>query len=197
MPICTYLRGKGSSHDEAQDLTQGFFAYLLRREFLSNLQPEGGRFRNFLLVCLRRWMKDERKRVINLKQAAETSLEPWHELEISESCVVPGTMSPEEAFDRAWARELVARSMRALEERWRERAGLFEAIRLTVESPGSVERYAEIAARLGMTEGAVGKAVYDLRKQFAEQIRQEVRDTVASEDDVEGELRHLVQLMLA
>ncbi len=194
-PIYTYLRGKGRTHDEAQDDTQGFFAYLLRRDFLSNLQPEGGRFRNFLLVCLRRWMKDEVNRVINVKRKAEIALEPWHELELHGSASLPKGSSPEEAFDRSWANALVSRAMTALQERWSHRADLFSALRLVVESPGSVEPYAEIAARLGMTEGAIGKAVHDLRRQFAEQIQAEVRDTVAREEDVEGELRYLVDLL--
>jgi len=66
-PIFAFLRGKGRTHEEAQDAVQGFFAHLLGREFLRNVQPQGGRFRNFLLVCLRRWMRDEAERVINLK----------------------------------------------------------------------------------------------------------------------------------
>ncbi len=64
-----------------------------------------------------------------------------------------------------------------------------------VESPGNVERYADIAARLGMSEGAVGKAAHDLRQQFAEQIQREIRDTVARDDDVKEELRYLMRLM--
>ena len=103
--------------------------------------------------------------------------------------------TPEEAFDRTWAEALVTRSMKTLEQRWENRAGLFAALRLTVESPGHVEKYAAISARLGMSEGAVGKAAHDLRQQFAEQIRQEVRDTVARDEDVEEELRYLVRLM--
>ena len=80
-PIYAWLRGRGRSHEEAQDDTQGFFAYLLDRRFLGNVQPEGGRFRNFLLVCLRRWMKDECNRVTNLKRRAEVGMQPWHEKE--------------------------------------------------------------------------------------------------------------------
>jgi len=192
-PIYAWLRGQGRSHEEAQDDAQGFFAYLLSREFLRNIQPEGGRFRNFLLVCLRRWMKDERHRAINVKRQAEIEMQPWHELE--GSAFHTTAASPEEAFDRAWAEALVARSMKVLEQRWENRAGLFAALRLTVESPGNVEKYAVIAARLGMAEGAVGKAAHDLRQQFAEQIQQTVRDTVVRDEDVKEELRYLVRLM--
>ena len=192
-PIFAWLRGQGRTHEEAEDDAQGFFAYLLSRDFLRNIQPEGGRFRNFLLVCLRRWMKDERNRPVNVKRLAEVELQPWHELE--GTAFHATAASPEEAFDRTWAEALVTRSMRALEQRWENRAALFSALRLTVESPGHVEKYAAIAVRLGMSESAVGKAAHDLRQQFAEQIRQEIRDTVARDEDVEDELRYLVRLM--
>lgn len=192
-PIYAWLRGQGRSHEEAEDDAQGFFAYLLRREFLRNLQPEGGRFRNFLLVALRRWMKDERHRAINVKRQAEVELRPWDDLTGAAFCLPAN--SPEEAFDRTWAEALVARAMKALTARWESRPRLFAALRLVVESPGNVERYAAIAARLDMSEGAVGKAAHDLRQQFAEQIQREIRDTVARDEDVKEELRYLMRLM--
>ncbi len=192
-PIYTWLRGRGRSHDEARDDVQGFFAFLLSREFLRNIQPEGGRFRNFLLVCLRRWMKDERHRAINVKRRAEVELQLWDDLDATNFHSTAA--SPEEAFDRSWAEALVARSLKALEPRWANRAELFGTLRLMVESPGNVEKYAAIASRLGMSEGAVGKAAHDLRQQFAEQIRREIRDTVARDEDVKDELRYLMRLM--
>ncbi len=191
-PIYAWLRGQGRTHEESRDDAQGFFAYLLNREFLRNIQPEGGRFRNFLLVCLRRWMKDERHRAINVKRQAEVELQPWDELD---AITLNPAASPEESFDRAWAQSLVAQSMKALELRWKNRADLFTALRLQVESPDSVEKYADLAVRLGLSEGAVGKAAHDLRQQFAEQIRREIRDTVARDEDVKEELRYLVRLM--
>lgn len=192
-PIFAFLRGKGCTHEGAQDAVQGFFAHLLGREFLRNVQPQGGRFRNFLLVCLRRWMRDDQERAINVKRRAEVALEPWHDA-VEASPPGPGT-SPEAEFDRRWAEALVVRAMAQLEESWAHRSALFAALRLTVECPGDVEKYAAIAARLGMTEGAVGKAAHDLRRQFAERVRAEIRDTVARDEDVEEELRYLVRLL--
>jgi hypothetical protein len=90
---------------------------------------------------------------------------------------------------------MVGRAMKTLAVRWEDRPDLYAALRLTVESPGNLEKYAVIAARLGMSEGAVAKAAYDLRQQFAELIRREIRETVAREEDVKEELRHLVRLM--
>ena len=189
-PIFGFLRGRGASEEEARDQAQGFFAYILERKFLKNIKPEGGRFRNFLLVSLRRWLKDEHQRVINVQKRSEIPWEEWHE-----QAAVGEAATPEQALDRDWARTLVQRSMAAVEMKWETRPALFAALRLTVESPEAVEKYALIAGRLGMTEGAVGKAAHDLRQQFAQQIHQQVRDTVARDEDVEGELRYLVRLM--
>jgi hypothetical protein len=119
-------------------------------------------------------------------------LQPWEDMR---AILGDRETTPEEAFDRTWASALVARSMKALESRWEHRAELFSALRLQVESPDNVEKYGAIAARLGMSEGAVGKAAHDLRQQFAEQIRREIRDTVARDEDVKDELRYLVRLM--
>jgi DNA-directed RNA polymerase specialized sigma24 family protein len=113
-PIYAYLRGSGGTHEEAQDATQGFFAYLLGREFPRNIEPEGGRFRNFLLVALRRWMRDERYRAINVKREAEIEFQPWHEAGLDDRAPPPSATSPEEAFDRSWAEALVARSMQEI-----------------------------------------------------------------------------------
>ena len=189
-PIFGFLRGRGASEEEARDQAQGFFAFLLEREFLKNIEPEGGRFRNFLLVSLRRWLKDEGQRVIQVKKRLEIPWEEWHE-----QAAVGEAATPEQAFDRVWARTLVERSMAAVELKWETRPALFAALRLTVESPEAVEKYALIAERFGMTEGAVGKAAHDHREQFAQKIHQGIRDTVAQDEDVEGELRYLVSLM--
>ena len=194
-PIYVFLRGKGHSHEEAQDETQGFFEHLLSRDFFRNLQPEGGRFRSFLLISLRHRLIDEHRKVANVQHRAEVSLEPWHEMEAVDASTFSAGASPEEAFDRSWAEALVERAMMVLQGRWEKRVALFAELRYTVESPENVAKYSDIASRLGMTEGAVGKAAHDFRKQFGEQIRQEIRDTVAEDDDVEEELRYLVTLL--
>ena len=195
-PVYSYLRGKGHTHEEAQDKTQGFFAHLLNRDFLSKIQPEGGRFRNFLLVFLRHHLSDQRNLAVNVKRRAEIELQPWHELEVIDgSGFSHQAASPEEAFDHSWAEALVAQAMKVLQQRWEKRASLFAELRFTIEGPGNVAKYADIASRCGMTEGAVSKAAHDLRRQFAEQIRKEVRETVAEDEDVEEELRYLVRLL--
>ena len=188
-PVYAFLRRKGHTHEAAQDETQAFFQQLIKRDFLRNVHPEGGQFRNFLLVSLRHRLIDQHRRIINRQQRTEVPLEPSHDMEnLSES-------SPEDAFVRALAEALVTRAMAALEARWVKRSALFAELRVTVDGSPTVDKYADIGGRFGMTEGAVSSAVHQLRQQFVEQVRQEVRDTVAEEDDVEEELRYLVQLL--
>jgi RNA polymerase sigma factor (sigma-70 family) len=195
-PVYAYLRGKGHSHQEAQDATQAFFAYMLNRDTLRNIQPEGARFRSFLLVCLNHRLIDEHRRQINVRQRAEISIEPWHEMEAinANGLLYTTAATPEEAFDRSWAEELIARAMVRLAKRWEKRADLFAELRFSVESPGDGAKYADIASRVGMTEGAVGKAAHDLRQQFVQEVRNEIRNTVAEDDDVDEELRYLASL---
>jgi RNA polymerase sigma-70 factor (ECF subfamily) len=120
---------------------------------------------------------------------------PLHELqELGAEPMGPGD-SPEEAFERKWAESLVARALSALEVEWAGKAALFAALKCGLEGSAEAERYGETAARLGMTEGAVKTAAFELRKGFAAQVRLEIRATVAADSDVEEELRHLVALM--
>jgi DNA-directed RNA polymerase specialized sigma24 family protein len=191
-PVYAYIRSQGRTHQDGQDETQAFFAHLFDRDFLRNLQPEGG----FLLVCLYHRLMDEHRRQINAKQRAEVSIEVWNEIEAMDTngLSYPAAASVEEAFGRNWADELVTRAMARLAQRWVMRADLFAELCFSVESPEDGANYADSASRVGMTTGAVGKAAHDLRQQFIQELRREVRNTVAEDDDVEEELRHLASL---
>ncbi len=190
-----FLRQRGSDHDTAADQVQGFFAHLLSRDFLREVRPGEGRFRNFLLVSLRRWARDQRGREDALKRGGGQPLLPFGELEKLRLEPVAAGDDPETAFERAWARGLFDRTLVQLADHWSGRGELFAALRLSLEGDPDAENYAAIAARLGSTEGAVGKAAHDLRRQFAARIRAEIRATVHDEAEVDDELRHLIRLL--
>ncbi|HTI70528.1 MAG TPA: sigma-70 family RNA polymerase sigma factor [Candidatus Limnocylindria bacterium] len=195
-PLYVFVRQRGVDHDTAADQVQGFFAYLLSRDFLQDVRPGEGRFRNFLLVGFRRWIRDQRDREFAQKRGGGIAPVPLQELEaLRMEPVSPDSASAENAFERAWAQGLVARSLDALEVQWSARAALFAALRLTLEGSPEAENYAVIGIRLGMTEGAVKKAAYDLRQQFSTRIRAEIRATVQDDAEVEPELRHLIGLL--
>ncbi len=194
-PLYVFMRKRGQDHDSAADGVQGFFEYLLSGELLRKARPGEGRFRNFLLVAFRRWLGDQQEKANAAKRGGGALAIPLHELqELGAEPMGPGD-SPEEAFDRKWAESTVARALETLEVEWAEKAALFAALKCGLEGSAEAERYGETAARLGMTEGAVKMAAFELRKGFAAQVRAEIRATVASDADVEAELRHLVALM--
>lgn len=194
-PLYHFLRQRGANHDRAADQVQGFFAYMLSRDFLRELRPSDGRFRNFLLVALRRWVRDQADREHAGKRGGGQILLPLDELAALRLEPSDTEATPEVAFDRRWAQELVERSLHQLAQGWTERAALFEALRLSLEGGPDAENYADTATKLGMTEGAVKKAAFDLRRQFSAQIREEIRSTVQDEREATDELRYLVELL--
>jgi RNA polymerase sigma factor (sigma-70 family) len=193
-PLYVYLRRRGADHDTAADGVQGFFAYLLSRDFLRDVRPGEGRFRNFLLVAFRRWLRDQQDRAQAAKRGGRTVPLPLEELEtLRLEPAATATDNPEVAFERTWARDVFDRALAQLAGRWSERAALFAALKLSLDGSPEAETHAAIGARLGLSEGAVGKAAYDLRQQFAAAIRAEIRATVVDAAEVEEELRHLVR----
>ena len=195
-PLYVFLRKRGYPHEKAADHVQGFFEYLLTGEVLRKAQPGQGRFRNFLLVVFRRWLDDGQRKELAIKRGGKADHLPFDELDTTGLDLPEGDeKSPEEAFDRKWALSLVQRSLSALEDEWSGKLELFGALKCGLEGTGGTEPYAVIAQRLRMTEGAVKTAAYELRKSFGAQVRREVRSTVASDQEVEEELRYLVQLL--
>ena len=194
-PLYVFLRKRGQDHDSAADGVQGFFEYLLSGELLRKARPGEGRFRNFLLVAFRRWLADEQDRANAAKRGGGALAIPLQELQALGAEPVCAGDTPEEAFDRKWAESLLARALAGLAGEWAEKAALFSALKCGLEGSAEAERYGEIGARLGMTEGAVKTAAFELRKGFAAQVRAEIRATVAADSDVEEELRYLVSLM--
>lgn len=196
-PLYLYVRRSGYEHEQARDLTQGFFAHLLSRDFLRNLRPEGGRFRGFLVRSLQRWLLDEHDRRTAAKRGGGRTLLPLDEV-TSDLIAVPALDEPpDRAFDRQWAREIVRRALAALEHHWEDRAALFAQLRplLDPRAGAAVPSYEQIARETGTTESTVKSAAYRLRQEYAAQIRAEVRSTVVDATEVDDEIRHLVSLL--
>lgn len=196
-PLYLFVRRSGHGHEEARDLTQGFFAHLLSRDFLKNLRPEAGRFRGFLVRSLQRWLMDQHDRRTAAKRGGGE--QPVSLDALGDGAGAPAAQgeSPERAFDRQWAREIVARALTALQRSWADRAGLFAALRpsLDPQSAATLPPYVEIAASLGLTEQAVKSAAFRLRQEYVVAVRAEVRSTVADPAEVDDEIRHLVSLL--
>ena len=192
-PLYVFQRQRGRDHDAAAEDVQGFFAHLLGRDFLRFVHPREGRFRTFLLTAFTRWLDDERDRAQAAKRGGGATPISLDEFDSLSDFVASSEEPPETTFDRHWAREVFEAALVRLRESWAERMELFHALRSSLT--GGQEDYATIGARLGLSEGAVKKAAFDLRGKFARIIREEVRRTVRDNDAVDEELRYLINLL--
>jgi RNA polymerase sigma-70 factor (ECF subfamily) len=200
-PLYAFVRRQGFDPDEAQDLTQEFFARLIEKNFIASATPEKGRFRSFLLTALKRFLVNhwERgqaqrrgggQRRISLDAAeaeARYRLEPADE------------MTADRIYERRWALALLDEAMEALrrEAAANGSAEMFEALQVFLYGEKSPQSQAEIAARFGMTEGAVKGAVHRLRARYRARLRAAVANTVANPSEIEDELRHLLATLSA
>jgi len=197
-PLYTYVRRRGYSPEDAEDLTQGFFAQLLEHNAVATVNQENGRFRSFLLACLNHFLSDEWDKARAQKRGGgkvvsfdTQTAESWLEQ------VPSATLTPEQAFELRWAITLLEQVYRRLEEEHRQegKAELFDVLRATLAGPGSSTPYAELGQRLGMNEGAVKVAVHRLRQRYRAMLRQAIAETVATDAEVEEELRYLLRIV--
>jgi len=197
-PLYAYVRRRGYSPEDAEDLTQAFFAKLLERNAVAAVAPEKGRFRSFLLASLNHFLADEwdkaraQKRgggkVISLDlQSAETRL---GEIPVE-------NFTPEKAFEHRWAITLLEQVYQRLggEYRAENKGMLFDSLRTSLAGASDAAPYAQLARQLDMTEGAVKVAVHRLRQRYRALLRETIADTVSGSDEVEDELRYLFRTL--
>jgi RNA polymerase sigma-70 factor (ECF subfamily) len=199
-PIYGFVRREGAKPEEAQDLTQGFFALLLERRDLRNVRKEKGRLRSYLLTAFKHFLADEHRRAMAIKRGKGESrkLSGLEELQALEEQPAEG-LTPEQVYERRWASTLLDRVLSRLEDQYRARgnAALFDSFnQLLGDEPGAPS-HAEIAARLGMTENAVSQAFHRFRQSYQSLLREEIAHTVATPGDIESELRYLIAVIRA
>lgn len=196
-PLYAFARRRGHDVEEAQDLVQGFFARFLARDALARVAPGRGRFRSFLLACLRNHIADERDRARAKRRGggiAPLSLD----FEDAEGRYIrePATgLTPEHLYERRWALALLERVLLRLEADYAEagKTPLFEALRSHLAGDSDRAPHAELAATLGMGEGAVRVALHRLRRRYRERLRAEIAETVETPEEVDDEIRHLFE----
>ena len=193
-PLYAFVRHRGYSSEDAQDVTQSFFTRILETGGLASADPARGRFRSYLLGAVKHFLTNEWHRARAQKRGGGVTFLEWDALEPeARYALEPARSSDAEAgFDREWAQESIARAQEKLraELEARGKGELLEALRgsLTGDEPPR----AETAARLGLTEGAVKAAVHRLRQRYRELLRAEIAETVSDPAEVDDELRHLV-----
>lgn len=196
-PLYAYLRRRGYSADEAQDLTQEFFVRVLEGRYLDRVDPEKGRFRSFILTSLKFFVADEedrhraRKRGGGVLVPLEFSSgeeryqhEPAHD------------ETPERIFERRWALSILDRVVERLRDEFVQHGRPEHFERLKVFLLGQSDTpYAALAREMHTSEGALKVAIHRLRKRYRDLFRQEIADTVADPTEVEFELRFLAAVL--
>jgi RNA polymerase sigma factor (sigma-70 family) len=200
-PIYSFVRRQGTGPEEAQDLTQGFFALLLERRDLRTVRKEKGRLRSYLLSALKHFLVDERRRAMAIKRGKGERLIPLEELRTEErSGMEPADpLTAERIYERRWASTLLDRVLSRLEDKYctRGNAALFDSFsQLLADEPGTPSQV-DIAAQLGMTENAVSQAFHRFRQSYQSLLREEIAHTVATPGDIENELRYLIGVIRA
>jgi RNA polymerase sigma-70 factor (ECF subfamily) len=198
-PIHSFLRRQGVGREEAEDITQGFFAQLLERGSLSAVRKEKGRLRSYLLGALKYFLADEQRRAMAIKRGKGQRPIPLEELhaEGQVEMEVADPVTAEVIYERRWAATLLELVFSRLKDEYRTagNATLFEWLKqLLPDEPGALSQ-AEIAAHVGMTENSVRQAFYRFRQRYQSLLREEIAHTVATPGDIEDELRHLIAVV--
>lgn len=192
-PVYSFVRRRGNDHDRALDLTQGFFTRLLERDGLATADPAKGRFRSYLLAACQHFLANQYDFAIAQKRGGgETLLSLNFDNADGRYGVEPADgHTAEQEFERRWALALLEQALAGLRAEYADagKETLFERLKgtLTGESPP----LADVAAELGLSEGAVKVAAHRLRQRYRERLRSAIAETVDSPDEIDGEIRAL------
>jgi RNA polymerase sigma factor (sigma-70 family) len=193
-PLLIYLTSKGSTPHDSEDILQEFYVTLLRRRFLKNVAANNGRFRSFLLTSLQNFVRDEWRKKSALKRGAgkefgQLTTEGRQETGNPES-------APDLAFERAWAHSLLAEALQRLKDECARsgHSSLCAALEPVMFADQDAPAYREIGQMFDMNEGAVRVAALRIRNRLKALVREQIRQTIESEKDLEDECNHFIHL---
>jgi len=198
-PVYSYIRREGTGPEEAEDLTQSFFALLLERRNFDAVRKEKGRLRSYLLTSLKHFLVSQHRRAVTVKRGKGQQPVPLEELAaIGRADIEPADhLSADRIYERRWALTLMEQVLRRLRDEYvmAGNAELFDLLKqLLPDEPGAPSR-AEIALQLGMTDNALRQAFHRFRQRYQLLLREEISHTVAVASDIEDELRHLIRVL--
>jgi RNA polymerase sigma factor (sigma-70 family) len=198
-PLYGFVRRNGYTPEEAQDLTQGFFALLLERRDFDAVRQEKGRLRSYLLTSLKHFLAKARRRELTLKRGEGRALVPLDELIAREHADLEpaDNLTADKIYERRWALTLLEQVLTRLESEYRSAGNekLFDCLKEFLSDEPGRRSQAEVAAELGITENAVKQAFHRLRQRYRQLLRDEIAQTVAVLGDVEDELRHFISVL--
>lgn len=198
-PLYAYVRRRGHSAHDAQDLNQAFFARLLERHWVASADRERGRFRTFLLTAMSRFLSDEWDKLRAQKRGGGVAFVPV-QLDTAETrygCQPVDDFSPEQCYERQWALTLLDTVLQRLRAEYESngKGELFAALNPALVGDRESQPYAKLAALLGMNENAVKVAVHRLRRRYRQLLRAEIAETLAANENVDDELHHLFSVL--
>lgn len=200
-PLYAFVRRQGCQADQAADLTQGFFAQLLEKDWLGKINHQEGRFRNFLMVAMKHYISNERAKDRAQKRGggrpllslnmdrAETRyrIEPAHET------------TPEQVFERQWALTLLDQVLVSLKTEYsqKDKGQVFDLLKHALTGQRDQLDYGQLAEQLSATEGAVRVMVHRLKQRYRQLLREHIAHTVATPEEVDLEMQHLKKALSA
>lgn len=194
-PLYAFVRRQGNDAHRAADLTQGFFAELLRRKDLQTVDPRKGKFRSYLLAAMKNFLANERDfQNAQKRGGGQTLLSIDFEQADQRFRLEPQDVrTPDSVFLKQWALALLDHARRSIQDEYvsSDKGPLFEALQVFLVGDPPDQTYADTAEKLGKTPGAIKVAVHRLRQQFHRQIREEIARTVSGEDQIDEEIRDL------
>jgi RNA polymerase sigma-70 factor (ECF subfamily) len=202
-PLYAFIRHRGYSAEDAEDLVQGFFLHLVEHKSLSRVDRSKGKFRSFLLASLQNYLSNEAQRARCLKRGGGAEFvhldlegaEDRYRLEPVD------TLSPEKIFDARWAMALIGEALNRLDREYvsQGKATTFQVLRAFLDpiNTKSLPSYEEVAAQLEVSVGALKTMIHRLRKQYTAFVREEVSRTVSNSADVDAEIHQLCEALIA
>jgi RNA polymerase sigma-70 factor (ECF subfamily) len=194
-PLYAYVRRRGLSREDAEDVTQAFFARFLAKNYLAGLSAERGRFRAFLLASLKHFLANEWDKARTQKRGSgeiHLSLD-WQTADTKFQVAATNEPSPDQAYDREWALALLAKVIDRLQAECAAegKTKLFTQLKVFLTVGKDESAQADIAKSLGMEEGAVRVAIHRLRKRYRQLLRDEIANTLSDPAMVDEEMRAL------
>ena len=195
-PVYAYIRKRTPSREQAQDLTQGFFARLLEKKYLARAERTRGRFRSFLMTSVENFLHDEHDRATCQKRGggeSPSSLDVVFEGEENEPAE---DLTPALAFEKRWVRTLLDEVMTQLKREYGEgdRLTVFEHLQAHLWGEADAIPYDELSQRLGMSSVNLRVTAHRLRQRYREILRAEIAQTLASPDDIDNEISYLMRV---
>jgi RNA polymerase sigma-70 factor (ECF subfamily) len=198
-PLYAYLRHRQYSIDEARDLTQSYFLQFLEKDYVKDVKPEIGKFRTFLLASFKHFLANERDKELAQKRGSDRQPITL-DTAIAERRYRVGLeqeLTPDQVYERRWALGVLEEVLARLRKE-SETAGKrpqFETLRACLTGEAPRRPYQELATELGKSETAIKVAVHRLRQRYGQLLREEIAQTVADPDEVDGEIRHLLSVL--